>query len=82
MTVLNASFDMSPFQDTVPTLYALRAYQTLLALLYNRTGWPAHGDGYCNVGRRRSWTWIKLDGARNGVPRKHSFRQHLSSASA
>ena len=31
-------------------------------------GWPAHGDGYCNVGRRRSWTWIKLDGARSGCP--------------
>ena len=23
-------------------------------------GWPALGDEYCNVGRRRSWTWIKL----------------------
>ncbi len=27
--------------------------------LYHR-GWPALGDEYCNVGRRRSWTWIKL----------------------
>jgi hypothetical protein len=55
---------------------------SLCALGPTLIGWPAHGDGYCNVGRRRSWTWIKLDGARNGVPRKHSFRQHLSSASA
>ena len=28
---------VTPFQDTVPTLYALHAYQTLLALMYNRT---------------------------------------------
>ena len=27
---------------------------------YKDLGWPALGDEYCNVGRRRSWTWIKL----------------------
>ena len=37
MSALNLAFDMSPFKDTVPTLYALHAYQTLLALLHNRT---------------------------------------------
>ena len=53
-----------------------------LDLLYLPPGkdWPAHVDGYCNVGRRRSWTWIKLGGARSGVLRKHSIRQRLSSA--
>ena len=29
--------------------------------------WLALVDGYCYVGRQRSWTWIKLDSARSGV---------------
>ena len=30
--------------------------------------WLALVDGYCYVGRQRSWTWIKLDSARSAVP--------------
>ena len=30
--------------------------------------WLALIDGYCYVGRQRSWTWIKLDSARSAVP--------------
>ncbi len=30
--------------------------------------WLALVDGYCYVGRQRSWTWIKLDSARRAVP--------------
>ena len=33
-----------------------------------RTDWLALVDGYCYVGRQRSWTWIKLDSARSAVP--------------
>ncbi len=29
--------------------------------------WLALVDGYCYVGRQRSWTWIKLDSARSVV---------------
>ena len=34
----------------------------------NYTDWLALVDGYCYVGRQRSWTWIKLDSARSAVP--------------
>ena len=44
--------------------------------------WLALVDGYCYVGRQRSWTWIKLDSARSVVPRKHPLLQRLSSARA
>jgi hypothetical protein len=30
--------------------------------------WLALVDGYCYVGRQRSWTWIKLDSARSVMP--------------
>ena len=30
--------------------------------------WLALVDGYCYVGKQRSWTWIKLDSARSVVP--------------
>ena len=48
-------------------------------------GWPALGDGYCNVGRRRSWTWIKLVGARSVMlrtiltPSPHQLPSHAGS---
>ena len=52
---------------------------SLCALGTTLIGWPALGDGYCNVGRRRSWTWIKLVGARGNVPdRTHPVTAELS----
>ena len=33
--------------------------------IINRKDWLALVDGYCYVGRQRSWTWIKLDIARS-----------------
>ena len=32
----------------------------VVKIYLDNKGWPALGDEYCNVGRRRSWTWIKL----------------------
>ena len=36
--------------------------------IHHMKDWLALVDGYCYVGRQRSWTWIKLDSARSAVP--------------